>query len=244
LVANFTSRLRAGERLVGTVLTVPSVQLAELAAEPLDFVWIDLEHGALGPGDVLPLCVAARAAGSAALLRLPSAEPAGLGALLDAGVDGVVVPRVESAGEAGRVVERLRHPPRGTRGHAARRASAYGAGGADEPLCFAQIESAAGLEAAESIAAVDGVDALVVGCADLALALEGTLAASSPRMREAIARVQDAAEAAGLASGVAGPDDGGLLRGLAAGRSTVLVHSADVRIYARALREVAAGVGA
>jgi 2-keto-3-deoxy-L-rhamnonate aldolase RhmA len=241
---HFAARLRAGDRLVGTAVTVPSVQLAELVAEQLDFVWIDLEHGALGPADVLPLCVAARAGGCAALVRLPDPEAAGLGALLDAGVDGVVAPRVESADQARRLVERLRHPPRGSRGHAARRASGYGAtpaGGAAPPgpLCWTQIESPAGLDAAEQIAAVEGVAAVVVGCADLALALEGTLDASSPRLREAVARVQEAAESAGIASGVAGPDDSGLLRELAAGRSTVLLRSADVRIYARAMREVA-----
>jgi 2-keto-3-deoxy-L-rhamnonate aldolase RhmA len=231
--------LRAGGRLVGTAVTVPSVQLAELIAEQLDFVWIDLEHGALGPADVLPLCVAARAGGGAALVRLPGAEAAGLGALLDAGVDGVVAPRVESADQAQRLVERLRRPPRGSRGHAARRASGYGAAAPPDPLCWIQIESPAGLDAAEQIAAVEGVAAVVVGCADLALALEGTLDASSPRMREAVVRVQEAAESAGIASGLAGPDDSGLLHELAAGRSTVLLHSADVRIYARAIRMVA-----
>jgi len=51
--------------LLGTVLTVPAVALAELVSEPLDFVWIDLEHGALDPADVQPLGVAARAAGCA-----------------------------------------------------------------------------------------------------------------------------------------------------------------------------------
>jgi 2-keto-3-deoxy-L-rhamnonate aldolase RhmA len=213
------------------------VQLAELVAEAFDFVWIDLEHGALAHADVLPLCVAARAAGCAALVRLPSPDPDGLGALLDAGIQGVVAPRVESSDDARRLVDRLRHPPRGSRGHASRRASGYGATDPIEPLCWAQIETAAGAGAAEAIAAVDGVDALVVGCADLALALEGTLDASSPRMREAIALVQAAAESAGIPSGIAGPGDGGLLRELAAGRSTILLHSADVRIYARAVRE-------
>jgi 2-keto-3-deoxy-L-rhamnonate aldolase RhmA len=240
----FATRLRRREPLVGTALTLPSVALAELAAAPLDFVWIDLEHGALGPGDVLPLCVAARATGCAALVRLPSADADALGPILDAGVDGVVAPRVQSAGDARRLVQRLRHPPRGSRGFAARRASGYAVGPVAEPLCWAQIESAAGVDAAGEIAAVDGVDALVVGCADLALALEGTLDASSPRVREAIARVQRAAEAESIASGIAGPDDPALLRGLAGGRSTVLVHSADVRIYSRAVGDAAASLRA
>jgi 2-keto-3-deoxy-L-rhamnonate aldolase RhmA len=236
----FNTRLRDGETLLGTVLTLAGVALAELLAEPLDFVWIDLEHGALDAGDVPPLAVAARAAGCAALVRLASSDR--VPAILDAGVDGVVAPRVESAAQARRLADRLRHPPRGSRGFAARRASWYGRAAArssaDDPLLLAQIESVAGVEAAEEIAAVDGVDALVVGCADLALALDGTLEPASPRVREAIVHVQDAAEAAGIASGVAGPDDPGLLHDLVGDRSTLLVCAADVRIYARAVDDL------
>jgi 2-keto-3-deoxy-L-rhamnonate aldolase RhmA len=234
--------LRDRETLLGTVLTLPGVALAELLAEPLDFVWIDLEHGALDAGDVAPLAVASRAAGCAALVRLASSDR--VPAILDAGADGVVAPRVESTAEARHLVDRLRHPPRGSRGFAARRASGYGRDGAAarssaaDPLLFAQIESMAGVEAAEEIAAVDGVDALVVGCADLALALDGALEPASPRVREAIVHVQDAAEAAGIASGVAGPDDPGLLHELADDRSTLLVCAADVRIYARAVDDL------
>jgi 2-keto-3-deoxy-L-rhamnonate aldolase RhmA len=229
--------------LLGTVLTLPEVALAELVGEPLDFVWIDLEHGALDARDVPPLAVAARAAGAAVLVRLPSADCPRVAAILDAGVDGLVAPRVDSAAQASRLVDAMRHPPRGTRGFAARRASGYGRPGAElaDPLCLAQIESAPGVEAAEQIAAVEGVDALVVGCADLALALDGTLEPASRRLREAIVRVQRAAEQAGIASGIAGPEDPELLRELAAGSSTLLVCSADVRLYARAVEGLRVG---
>jgi 4-hydroxy-2-oxoheptanedioate aldolase len=236
----FAARLHSRDPLLGTVLTLPVVALAELVAASLDVVWIDLEHGALDVRDVQPLAVASRAAGCAVLVRLPGFDCPRVAAILDAGVDGVVAPHVESAAQARALVDSLRHPPRGTRGFAARRAGAYGRPGAApaQPLCLAQIESAAGVEAAEEIAAVDGVDALVVGCADLALALGGTLEPASPRVREAIARVQGAAEAAGIASGVAGPDDPALLRELAGDRSTLLVCAADVRIYARAVDDL------
>jgi 2-keto-3-deoxy-L-rhamnonate aldolase RhmA len=238
--SRFAARLRGGEALLGTVLTLPGVALAELLAEPLDFVWIDLEHGALDVADVAPLAVATRAGGCAPIVRLASHER--LAAILDAGIDGVVAPHVESAAQARRLADRLRHPPHGSRGFAARRANGYGrrAGGPPTaPLLIAQIESAAGVEAAAEIAAVDGVAALVVGCADLALALDGTPAPDSLRLRAAIGRVQDAAAAAGIASGIAGPDDAALLGDLAGGRSTLLVCSADVRIYARAVDELA-----
>lgn len=226
------------------MLTVPAVALAELVAEALDFVWIDLEHGALDTADVQPLAVAARAAGCGAFARLAEPDWPRVAAVLDAGVDGVVAPRVESAAQARALVARLRCPPRGSRGFAARRANAYGRGGpaseARDPICLVQVETAAGVEAAGEIAAVDGVDALVVGCADLALALDGTPEPSSPGLLEAVARVQRAAAAEGIASGIAGPDDPQLLRELAGTASTLLVCSADVRMYARAVDGVVA----
>jgi 2-keto-3-deoxy-L-rhamnonate aldolase RhmA len=236
LSTSFADRLRRRDTLVGTVLTLPSVPLAELVGDPLDFVWINLEHGALAARDVSALAVAARASGAAAFARLPSADAAALAAVLDSGVDGVVAPRVESAAQARRLVERLHHPPRGSRGVAARRAQGYGRAAAaapPDPLCLVQIESAAGVASADEIAAVEGVDALVVGCADLALALDGP-------PREAIAHVQRAAAAQGVASGIAGPDEAELLLELAGEHSTLLVCSADVRLYARAVDDAVA----
>jgi 4-hydroxy-2-oxoheptanedioate aldolase len=236
----FDRRLRSHEALVGTVVTVPSVALAELLAEPVDFVWIDLEHGALGPGDIQPLAIAARAAGAAALVRLPSGEASVTGALLDAGVDGVVAPRVETAQAAARLVEHLRYPPRGSRGVAARRGGGYGRRGSPaaatpDPLCLVQIESPRGVEQAPAIAEVDGVDGLVVGCADLSHSLGEGGRLRSAAVTDAQQHVQSAAAAAGIASGIAGPDDPALLAELAAGRSSILVLSADVRMYARAV---------
>ena len=142
------SRLSAGELLVGTVVTLPDVGLAELTAYVADLVWIDMEHGALGPSDVQPLGIAARAGGATALVRLGGARDPALGAALDAGADGVVVPRVETADDAELVVRRLRYPPRGSRGFAARRACAYGLEPvpAADPVCLVQVESETALD--------------------------------------------------------------------------------------------------
>ena len=229
------SRLVARELCLGTVVTLPDVGLAELSASALHFVWIDLEHGALGAADVQPLAIAARAAGAASLARVSAASDAAIGTALDAGVDGIVAPRVDCAAEAARIVERMYLPPHGLRGSATRRASAYGRTpeSAQRPVCMVQVESAAALDDAEAIAAVPGVDALVVGCADLALALG--VQPGSDRFRDAVGEVQLAAAGAGIASGIAGPHDPPLLAELAGERSTVLVLAADVRIYARAI---------
>ncbi len=221
------------------MITLPDVRLAELTAEPADFVWIDLEHGALGTADVQPLAVAARAAGTPALVRVADLG-APLEAILDAGVDGVVMPRVETAADAAAFVERTRYPPRGSRGYAGRRAPRDDPLGGSTPTCVVQIESWDAARRAGEIAEVDGVDALVVGCADLSLSLGDDPSAGSPALGEAIALVQDAAALAGRASGVAGAFDAALLSDLVARRTTCIVAAADVRVYRTAIESALA----
>jgi 2-dehydro-3-deoxyglucarate aldolase/4-hydroxy-2-oxoheptanedioate aldolase len=96
---------------IGTVISLPDVALAELAGAALDFAWIDLEHGALSLRDAQALAIALTAAGCEAHVRLPGAGSELLGPVLDAGVDGVVAPRVDDADAARRMVRRLRYPP-------------------------------------------------------------------------------------------------------------------------------------
>lgn len=236
-------------RRIGTVLTIPDVTLAELVGEAFDLAWIDLEHGALGCSDVPPLAVGLRAAGCEAYARLPSWRSELLQPVVDAGVDGIVAPSIERAEEAVALVRRLRYPPAGERGFGPRRAGGYGrrAAAPPAPRCTVQIESVAGVHAAAAIARVDGVDALVVGCADLTLALGGEPGVLSAALGEAARTVKLAARAAGKAFGVAGAGDAATLAALANGDADVVVHSVDVRIYARAVdlaRELARGAPA
>jgi 4-hydroxy-2-oxoheptanedioate aldolase len=241
-------RIRRREPLVGTVLSAPDAALAELVCERFDFVWIDLEHGQLGTREVQVLAIAARAAGCGALVRLPHADSERLAALLDAGVDGVVAPRVEDAATARRLVERLRYPPGGSRGVAPRRGTSYGR--APEPVgsrdaeiaCMVQIESMAGVENAREIAAVDGVDALVAGCSDLAADLGMPGRTESGAVLGSVRRMQKAAADAGIASGIAAPGPAPALARLLSGASTVLVYSSDVRMFAQAVDDAVASV--
>jgi 2-keto-3-deoxy-L-rhamnonate aldolase RhmA len=94
-----------------------------------------------------------------------------------------------------------------------------------------QIESVAGVEAISEILAVDGVDAAVVGCADLSFALGKPLELDCPELREAVATVRRASSAASVAFGLAASADAEVIAGLAAG-ATIVVYSTDIRIYA------------
>ena len=234
-------RLLAGERLVGTVLALPDVTLAELGAAPFDLVWIDLEHGALGMREVQELTIAVQRAGCAAAVRLPRWDSDRLPAVLDAGPDAVVAPGVDSAEEARELTSRLRYPPDGRRGYGPRRAGGYGRDEhAAQPACLVQIETRGGIAGAAAIAALPGVDALVAGCSDLSFALGAPRDLTTPAMAEAIEAIAGAATAAGIAFGVAGAGPADELAALAGSRATLLVHSVDMRLYAQAMDDVAA----
>ena len=226
---------------IGTVVSLPGAALAELAGGALDLAWIDLEHGALGFADVPPLAIALRAAGCAAHVRIASPAPGALGPVLDAGVAGVVAPCVETAEQAAALVAALRYPPAGVRGFGPRRAGGYGrvprywAAPESRVALTAQIESAAGVAEARAIAAVDGVDTLVVGCADLSLALGAPMDLGAAALRRAVATVAGAAAEAGVAFGLAVPDDPRAVAALAPPGTAVLICSADVRVYAGAV---------
>jgi 4-hydroxy-2-oxoheptanedioate aldolase len=186
-------------------------------------------------------------------VRVASSEADCLAAVLDAGVDGVVVPRVESPRQARATVARLRYPPAGSRGFGPRRAARYGRTSAfwnapeSRVRCIVQIESRAGVAAAGEIAAVDGVDALAVGCSDLSLDLDAPQDLRSPALRAAVTDVAVAASRGGVQFGIAAGGDLDAIVGLAAGRADFVVYATDARIYSAAIDAAAAsleGIGA
>jgi 2-keto-3-deoxy-L-rhamnonate aldolase RhmA len=216
---------------IGTVLSLPGTLVAELVGRHFDLVWIDLEHGALGPRDMQDAVIGVQASGAEAFVRVPLDMP--FAAILDAAADGVVVPCVESAEQAVEAVARLRPAPAGSRGYGPRRLAVRP--GPERPGCVLQIETQRGVEAVTAIAAVPGVDAIVVGCADLTHDLGDPLSFDSPALHASLATVRGAAAAAGIVFGVAGlpdaeiPDDAGLV-----------ITGSDIRLFDAALAHAAA----
>ena len=212
---------------IGGVLSLPGAVHAELLARHLDFVWIDLEHAALGPGEMQQALVGVTAAGAAGYVRLAAGmrpEPA-----LDAGADGIVFPRIRSLADARRAVASLRHAPEGSRGYGPRRLAVWPR--PSRPGCVLQVEDLAGVHAAAEIAAVPGVDAVVLGAADLSFALGEPLRFDTPPLRAGVETVHAACEQAGTAFGLAGLHVDEAIR---AGADVVLV-GVDVRLIDSAL---------
>ena len=197
------ARLAAGERLLGALLRLGSEELVEMVAvSGFDFVLLDTEHG---PADVTELrrhLVLAETHGVPVLVRVGSSEPAQVLRVLDAGAEGVVAPHVDTVEQAVALVASAHYPPVGVRGFATYgRAGAYGLvepaehlrRAAEETLVFGMVESPAGVRAAPAIAAVPGLDGIMVGIADLRAAST----ADDPDPAASLAQVHGVLAAAG-----------------------------------------------
>jgi 2-keto-3-deoxy-L-rhamnonate aldolase RhmA len=171
------TRLSAGEVAFAFWSHLVSPSACELLAQAgFDAVLIDMEHGSGSYTEAIAQMRAVQGAGCTSLLRVPWNDPVEIKRALDAGAAGIMVPAVSSAAEARAAVSACRYPPRGTRGAAPGviRASGYGRQAADYArtidealLVIVQIETVAGVEAVDEIAAVDGVDMLFAGPMDL-----------------------------------------------------------------------------
>ena len=194
------------EILIGTTVAIPSPAVVEvLGGTPFDLLLIDAEHSPLSVEGLESMLRAADLAPKATLVRVPEVGSY-IARVLDLGAAGVVVPRIESAQQAAEVVERARYAPQGRRGAGPARGQSYGASLAEyvtranaEILVAVQIETIAGLDAADEILATPGLDAVVIGPFDLATSMGEEV--GSVKHLAAIAAIFAAADRHGVAKG-------------------------------------------
>ena len=181
-----------------------------VAGTGYDWMLLDLEHA---PGTSLTLLHQLQAAAAfpvTPLVRVPVLERSWCAWALDLGAGGLMFPNVEDAPQAARAVASMRYPPAGVRGvGASSRAGNYGrdfarysAESGERLVAVVQIESAPALECCREIAAVDGVDVLFAGPADLGANLGMPERFASPRFLDALRRIADAALGNGKAAGI------------------------------------------
>lgn len=212
--ASLRARLSAGEPLVGTFSVIGSTDVVELIAlAGFDFVILDMEHGPYGLERVRDCVVAAHCRGLPVVVRVPAAEPAQIGGVLDLGADGVLVPQVSSAATARAVVDAARFAPQGGRGaNPWVRAAGYGV----TPDWFAEanrnvvvmvmIEGLEGLKATDEIVELAGLDAVFLGPVDLSHSMDVPGQPDHPRVLEALEDVARRAASQGVATAVFAPD--------------------------------------
>src|SRR5271167_3047568 len=178
----------------------------EFARAGYDYVGFDAQHGYLDDADISGILRRLEHVPIATAVRLPNADAAPIGRVLDAGADAIIVAMIESADQAAAAVAATRYPPAGSRSFGPLRASL----GVDTTKLesrvsvFAMIETAAALADVDEICAVPGLAGVYVGPADLAISMgvDVTKATADPAVREAIAGIRSAASGAGLVAAI------------------------------------------
>ena len=246
----FRDRLAASTRPLGGLWVCSgSALVAEIiAGSGIDWVLVDMEHSPHSPQSVLAQLQAIAAyPGATPVVRVPILDAVAIKQVLDLGAQNVLVPMVSSAAEAQEAVAAVRYPPRGRRGVGSALARSARWNRVDDYLVdadrhvslFVQIETAAGVDAAREIAAVDGIDGVFVGPSDLAASLGLLGQQTHPDVVAAVHRAFDAVRAAGKPVGVNAFDPATAQAYAEAGASFLLV-GADVALLARGSESLAA----
>ncbi len=210
MTPSFRQRLKSGERLLGTLISLNSSEVAEmLASLGFDWFFLDNEHS---PLEALELQGIMRAAGSTpCIVRVSHSAEVPIKKALDSGAAGIIAPMVNSAEQAAQVVSWAKYPPVGTRGVGIGRAHGYGlkfqeyvARANDEVAVIVQCEHIDAVNDIDRIVRVPGVDAVLIGPYDLSASMGRLGQVTQPEVVAAIDRVTAACRAANVPLGIFG----------------------------------------
>ena len=209
MAPSFRKRLKQGNPLLGTIQTLPALEITEILADArFDWLFIDMEHTALDVAAVQRILQVAKGR-TAGIVRVPAGEEAWVKKALDAGAEGLIFPQVNTAAKAETVVRLCKYPPEGIRSVGLGRAHGYGmrfneyVETANRDIAvIVQIEHIEAVRNIEDIVQVPGVDALFIGPYDLSASMNKTGKVSDPEVLEHIEKVLSAGLNAGLAVGI------------------------------------------
>lgn len=207
---SFADRLRNGELLIGTLVSLPSPEITEiLAGAGFDWLFIDAEHGAFNPQQTQPML---QAAGQCpCVVRVPAGDEIWIKKALDIGAAGIIVPQVHTPEQAKQIVQYCKYSPDGSRGVGIGRAHKYGAefesyikNANKQTAVILQAESRQAIDNIESIANIAGIDAIFVGPYDLSASLGRIGQVADPEVVEAINKIANTCKKAGVRLGIFG----------------------------------------
>jgi 2-dehydro-3-deoxyglucarate aldolase/4-hydroxy-2-oxoheptanedioate aldolase len=246
-------KLKAGGSVLGACVTdhVSPEIVTIFKAAGLDCFFIDTEHSVPSYRDVQTLVRAGRGANVIPLVRVTQAEYFLIARLLDIGAMGIIAPRINSVAEARTVVDAMKFTPEGSRGYGLRGIiNDYQYAGAKaemesanrETMVILQVESKECLDDVFEIAAVPGVDALMIGPFDLTISLGIPGQFEDPIFWSAIDRVVEAANRAGIAPGIHMASAGPLKRAADRGMR-FLVCASDANVMLAGFKSIVQEMG-
>jgi 2-keto-3-deoxy-L-rhamnonate aldolase RhmA len=207
------SQLGSGKPAIGTMIEEISSPFIVhvLANAGFDFVFVDMEHGRFGQEAAVNLIQTVRLTPMTCLVRVPDNQYHLIARMLDAGAEGIMVPRISTRQEVEAVVQSIRYPPIGQRGLSVTRghndyergeAQTFAAHANRENLVIIQIERRKAVEDIDSLVSVPGVDVALIGPVDLSISLGLPLDYSNPDIINAIQRVVDACQRYQVIAGI------------------------------------------
>ncbi|SDI35267.1 aldolase/citrate lyase family protein [Lutimaribacter saemankumensis] len=241
----FKQRLARGERVIGCWAGFADPYATEiLGTAGFDWLVIDGEHAPNDLRSIMAQLVALKGAHSHPVVRLPMGETWAIKQVLDAGAQTLLIPLIESADQARDLVRAMRYPPEGIRGAGAALARAsefsgipdYVATANDQMCLLVQVETRAGMEALDEILAVEGVDGVFIGPADLAADMGHPGNSGAPEVVEAIRDGLGRIAASDKAAGILAVDDK-VAQDYAAWGAQFLAVGIDVVMLAKAARQ-------
>jgi len=238
--------------LRGVTLISGSTRLAELAGRiGFDTVWIEVEHGPAGFGEVEMLCMATEAGGAVPTVRIPDAQRCHVLRALEVGARIVLVPMVNDAATARQIVEHGKFPPLGARGYNTRsRGVGYGLMDTETAFrranertyLFAQVETTRAVENLEDICRVEGLAGIFIGPGDLSVSLGRTGKLGDPELIRIAADCIRRARGLGKHAGILA-EPGPMLDAARAAGADLIFCGGDVSTVAKAWSDLLSSLG-
>ena len=206
------AKLKRGEIALGTTITIGHTDISEtLGKLGYDWILIDTEHAPLEVGTIQTMLQSMSASRSVPIIRVAWNDLVLVKRALDIGAYGVIVPWVNSKDEATRAVQSARYPPLGLRGYGPRRASliddTYFETADQEVFLGIQIETQKAVDNLDEILSVPGLDAVLVGPADLSLSLGILKQYDNPKFVNAMQKIADGAKSHNVVAGMLATDN-------------------------------------
>jgi 2-dehydro-3-deoxyglucarate aldolase/4-hydroxy-2-oxoheptanedioate aldolase len=209
MTLSFRQRIRQGETLLGTIQSLPSLEVTEILIDAgFDWLFIDMEHTVLDVPFVQRILQVTQGK-CTGVVRVPIGDEVWVKRVLDAGAEGLIFPQVNSAEQAYKIVQLCKYPPEGTRGIGLARAQGYGtklkeytASANQDIAVILQIEHIEAVKNIKSIVQVPGIDALFIGPYDLSGSMRKIGEVEDPEVLDKIEYVRATGLEAGLSVGI------------------------------------------
>ena len=201
-----TDKLANGQLCIGPGITLIDPLVTEVLADEVDFLWYDLEHCPLSHDVLNAHLLAARSRRKTAIVRVPTVDVGIIKQVLDSGANGIVVPQIKTVEEVKQAVSFCYYPPKGQRGFGPRVPSDFGRISATEVMEHANknifvsvmIETVEAVEQIEEIVQIEGLTSVVIGPADLSIAMGIPGELENPQLASTIQQVVEIANRNGV----------------------------------------------